>query len=86
MRNGLPPGGIDLSRTGQVQINSAIIVPVAAVDFLDGKLSHFEGDYSIRVIDLQKGAAWYMPASRDYLSKVHDQISKLIGVSNNGIV
>lgn len=79
----LPPVP-DLSQRQGVQINSAIIVPAAAIDFLPGSLSHFGGGYHIRLLDMQKGVAQYIPASDRFLRAIQSQITQLLEGAGNG--
>ena len=78
MNNGSLSGGVDLSKSGQVALNTSIIVPLGAIDFLEGGISHYKGGYNIRVVDVQKGAAWYIPCDVPFLRKLMSQLGELL--------
>lgn len=75
---GIPPGGVDLTRSGQIAVQSMEVWPAALIDFHPSGIAGLPGDKTMRLINVQRGAVVLLPYDADSLRKLHDSLGTFL--------
>lgn len=71
-------GAVDLSRAGRVSISDMRILPVVAIDFAPGGMEQPHAIAHMRLIDIPKQTALYVPLQMAFLRGLLTQVQSLL--------